>query len=279
MKRVEPIFLVDLFPELHTRLIELLGSLSTGDWQKPTVCSPWTVKDVAAHLLDGNVRQLSFRRDKMPPPEPDNPITSYGSLVAYLNQINEEWVKAARRISPELLTGFLDLTGRQLYHFYQALDPDEPALFPVAWAGDEASPNWFDIAREYTERWLHQQHIREAVGRPALTERRFLYPVFDTFMRALPFTYRDVAAAEGTGLGVSITGEAGGEWSLIRVDGSWRLFEGKAAQPAASVTFDQDAAWRLFTKGLSPQAAQERVRLEGDKEIGAVILRMVSIMG
>lgn len=279
MKRVEPIFLADLFPELHSRLIELLSSLSTKEWQKSTICSPWTVKDVAAHLLDGDVRQLSFRRDKMPPPEPDSPITSYGGLVAYLNQINEEWVKAFRRVSPDLLTTFLDLTGQQLYPYYRALDPDEPALFPVAWAGDEISSNWFDIAREYTERWLHQQHIREAVDRPGLTGRRFLYPVLDTFMRALPFTYREVGAVEGARLGISVTGEAGGEWALVREQAAWQLYEGRPAEATASVTLSQDTAWRLFTKGLGPQAAQAQVRIEGDKEIGAVMLQVVSIMG
>jgi uncharacterized damage-inducible protein DinB len=54
---------VHLFPLLDAKLIELLRSLSPDDWNKPTVARLWTVKDVAAHLLDGNLRMLSRARD------------------------------------------------------------------------------------------------------------------------------------------------------------------------------------------------------------------------
>ena len=36
----------------------------------------------------------------------------------------------------------------------------------VNWAGPEPAPIWLDPAREYTERWVHQQHIRDAVRNP-----------------------------------------------------------------------------------------------------------------
>ncbi len=88
---------------------------------------------------------------------------------------------------------FLEMTDPLLYQHFKALPPFEPAGVSVAWAGEAQSFNWFDIAREYTEKWLHQQHIREAVSRPVLAERRWLHPVLDTFMRALPYTYRGVA--------------------------------------------------------------------------------------
>ena len=84
---------------------------------------------------------------------------------------------------------------------------------------------------------------------------------------------------EGARLGISITGEAGGEWALVREQAAWQLYKGRPAEATASVTLSQDTAWRLFTKGLGPQAAQAQVRIEGDKEIGAVMLQVVSIMG
>ena len=51
--------LVHKLPELDKKLIELLQSLDIGDWSKQTVAKLWTVKDVVAHLLDGNIRILS----------------------------------------------------------------------------------------------------------------------------------------------------------------------------------------------------------------------------
>ena len=82
---------------------------------------------------------------------------------------------------------------------------------------------WFDVARELTERWHHQQQIRDAVGRPPLYER-YLAPVIDTFVRALPYTYRDVDAPEGTTIVLRIDDAA---WSLVREAIAWQLFVGR----------------------------------------------------
>jgi len=50
-----------LFQILDDKLIELLRSLQPIDWDKPTLAKRWTVKDIAAHLLDTNVRSLAMR--------------------------------------------------------------------------------------------------------------------------------------------------------------------------------------------------------------------------
>jgi hypothetical protein len=97
------------------------------------------------------------------------PLTDYEELVSLINRENEVWVQAARRISPEILIEFLDLTDRRLYEHFRKLDPHALAVISVAWASEDLAPHWFDIAREYTEKWLHQQHIREAVDLPLLT--------------------------------------------------------------------------------------------------------------
>ena len=277
MELIEPILTVELFPKLSGELLTLLKRLSLTDWEKPTACPGWSVKDVVAHLLGGNIGRLSFGRDNLPHPDA-SPPTTFTELRNLIDQENAEWVKAARRISPNLLVEFLELTDRQLYLYFKTRPPDEPASISVAWAGDQESPNWFDIAREYTEKWLHQQHIREAVGEPLLAARNWLFPVMDTFMRALPYAYRTMAMPDGTQIAFHITGEAGGDWSLLRQDGTWALFWGTASKAVASIWLDQDLAWRLFTKGMSPETAQLSVRIEGDKMLGSGILYMVSIM-
>src|SRR4051812_6993524 len=101
--------------------------------------------------------------------------------------------------------------------FLGTLDPFGPARFPVAWAGEESSLNWFDVAREYTEKWHHSQQVFEAVGRPSsLLSRRLYRPVLETFLRALPHAFRGVDRPEGTSVRVAVEGEAGGEWWLLR---------------------------------------------------------------
>ncbi|HUM68989.1 MAG TPA: maleylpyruvate isomerase N-terminal domain-containing protein, partial [Chloroflexota bacterium] len=255
IRPVEPIHTVGLFPMLHAELLTLLRQLEPQDWLKPTVAVPWSVKDMVAHLLDTDMRRLSSQRDGFTPPATEPPPATYGELVGLLNRLNAEWVRAAQRLSPQLLIELLDLIGPQVHHLFTTLDPLAPARVSVAWAGESASPNWFDIAREYTEKWHHQQHIREAVGAPLLTSRQWLYPALDTFLRGLPHTYRDVSATAGTNLVISISGEAGGEWTLSKRRQSWQLYQGAVTEADARVQLDQDTAWRLFTKGLTPADA------------------------
>ena len=68
MNPVGPIYTAELFLRLHTGLMAVLRDLSADDWTRSTACSPWTVKDVAAHMLDIQVRRLSFHRDGLPVP-------------------------------------------------------------------------------------------------------------------------------------------------------------------------------------------------------------------
>jgi uncharacterized protein (TIGR03083 family) len=278
MKSVEPIFVTELFCKIHGELLSLLRSLSGDDWSKPTAARQWTVKDVAAHLLDSDIRRISYQRDKAPAVPTEAPIENYRDLVNFLNQLNADWVRAARRISTRLLIEFLEVTGAQVCELFKSLDPFASALFGVAWAGEQESQNWFDIAREYTEKWHHQQQIRDAVGAPALTSRKWLFPVLDTFLRGLPHTYRETQAHEGSSVVFIIAGEAGGAWTLKREGGEWKLYTGEGGGAACEVRMDQDAAWRLLTKGLSQEEAAARIEIIGDDRLGKPILGMLAVM-
>lgn len=277
-KSLPRIEVVHLFPELESRLLEVLDGLSGEDWQKPTVCPAWTVKDVAAHLLDGALRRLAMQRDGHFPPPPDGDLNDYADLVGFLNELNATWVEAVRRLSPRLIRELLEWSGGPFVRLLESLDPSAPALFPVAWAGEETSLNWFDVAREFTERWHHQQQIREAVGAPALTERRFLHPVLATFLRGLPHHYRNVVRPAGTKLEIEILGRAGGRWVLEREETGWRLSPNGSGKPKARLMLEEDLAWRLLTNGVDPDQAADSIRIEGDRELAEPFLSARSVM-
>lgn len=277
MAQLGPIFVVDLFPKLDARLIELLRSLSPADWERQTIAPLWRVKDVAAHLLDTNLRRLSIVRDRFFGERPED-AASWEALVAFLNRLNDDWVEAFKRVSPPVLVDLLEHTGREVNEMYCGMDPYAESVLPVAWAGEERSLNWFETAREYTERWHHQQQIRLAVDKPGIMERELYFPVLDTFMRALPFRYREVAAADGALIKFRITGDAGGAWFLLRRDGKWELASGPAGRLASEVEFSQDIAWRIFTKGIAKEAARPQITATGDRELGLHILNVVAVM-
>lgn len=170
-----PIKVIHLFEGLDSKLLGLLRSLPAEDWHRPTVAKLWTIKDIAAHLLDGNLRMLSMSRDNYLAEYPGNLLT-YQDLVDYLNGLNADWVKAMKRVSHTLLMEGLSVTGRAYTEHVRSLDPFDNALFPVSWAGEQSSKNWFHIAREYTEKWIHQQQIRYALGNNELMTRTFFIP-------------------------------------------------------------------------------------------------------
>jgi uncharacterized protein (TIGR03083 family) len=265
-----------LLRDVGAALLDLLESLRPEDWTRPTVHAARDVKDLVAHLLDGSLRRLSFQRDGQFLPAPE--LRSFEDTVAFIQKLNTEWMVAAKRLSPRVLIDLLRRADEEMLAIFAGLDPQAPAPFGVAWAGEEWSPNWFDIAREYTEKWHHQQQIRDAVGKPGLTERRFLYPVLETFLRGAPFAYRHVGAKEGAALRIVITGEAGGTWRLARESGRWELGEGAEGPIHASVSLDADTAWRLWTKGIDRAAARARAHIEGEQALALPLFGMVTIM-
>src|SRR4051794_31691753 len=102
---VAPVNLVPLFPGLHRELMTLLRGLEPADWVKPTACALWSVKDIVAHLLDTCLRRLSFDRDRLQSGGPRRTFAGYADLVAYLNQLNAEWVGTMRRGGAPVLIG------------------------------------------------------------------------------------------------------------------------------------------------------------------------------
>jgi uncharacterized protein (TIGR03083 family) len=273
MQPPQPVITVALFPEERERLVDLLTTLTPEQWDKPTICPGWSVKDIAAHLLGDDLGKLSRQRDgyfaTAPAPGED--------IIALVNRINGEWVQATRRLSPRLLCELLEMSGRSLFPIFAGMD-----LFAlgeaVSWVGPDPAPVWLDIAREYTERWLHQQQIRDALGVAGLTEPHFFAPVLATFVWALPKTYAAVDKPDGTRIQVQITGASGGIWTVVREGEKWALYEGSATQPTSTVTMDQDVAWRLFTKGIAPDIAEQSVQIDGDYQLGRIALSTVSII-
>ena len=270
-----------IFLSLHGELLSLLQSLEPADWERPTIAGAWRVRDVAAHLLDGDLRKLASHRDGHalsagPPPG------TYADVVRLIGRLNAEGVAFGARLSPRVLTDLLEVSGRWVSAFVAALDPDAPALFPVAWAGEARSDNRLDTAREYSERWHHQMQIRvaaEARGRPeVLLAPIYFESLLDTSVRALPHAYRALSAPDGTSVVLQQAGAAPREWTLLREDGGWRLYSGSVARPDARVSGEPDVLWRLFFNALSEAAALSVLTIDGPAQFILPLLRARSVM-
>jgi hypothetical protein len=94
-------------------------------------------------------------------------IRSHEDVVSLVNRLNREGVAVYRRLSPPILCSLMAFACQKSAEFHETLDPFAVAAFNVSWAGEDQCVNWFDTARELTERWHHQQQIRLATSASA----------------------------------------------------------------------------------------------------------------
>ena len=272
-----PLYTAQLFAPLHDELITLLERLEPGDWVRPTLAGTWQVRDVAAHLLDVDLRRLSVGRDRHEIP-PDRPILDYRDLVGFLNELNAQWVAAARRLSPRILIELLRDSGPAMARMVTALPPHERAPFAVAWAGETHSENWMDVGRDYTERWHHQMQIRDAVGAPGLLSAQWMLPLLDLSVRCLPRAYAHVDARGDIAVTLRVPVDPSGVWTLRSSEGVWRIWRGAASSTQTTVTLDPDTAWRLFYNAVSPADALRRAIVEGDPALAEPLFSARAVM-
>ena len=271
-----PILCAHLLRRVDNQLIDLLRSLASGEWEIQTIAPSWKVRDVAAHLLDTALRKLSVVRDSCYVEAVE--IRSPQDLITLVNRLNQEGVTVYRRLSPPVLIDLMRIACEQSARFHESLDPFAPAAFAVSWAGEEKSLNWFDTARELTERWHHQEQIRLATNRPGIMVPDLYHPVLDCFVRGLPYLYRDVDATVGTVLLLEISGDCGGKWFLSRSSTGWGFVNGPVVDLASRMTIPQALAWRLFTKGIDRKSARAQLTIEGDPDLGEKVLSLTAIV-
>lgn len=127
-----------LFRMERARLLEILGSLAASDWNRPTSCPGWSVLGLAAHLVGGDFSLLAGQRDghlgtRAPA------VTSEAELIGWLDELQIEWVHAARRLSPRLVTELLAWTDSQISDLIASQDPSAVTA-NVSWASARSEP-------------------------------------------------------------------------------------------------------------------------------------------
>jgi uncharacterized protein (TIGR03083 family) len=273
-----PIDTRPFFRPVSSELVLLLRGLTPADWERPTVVEAWVVRDIVAHLVDVTFRRLSFHRDGLRPPAPIVPINSDRDLVGFINGLNAQWIATAKRFSPRVLTDLLQRASTDAADWFEELSLDAPALFGVSWAGERTSEGWFDIGREFTELWHHQEQIRMALGVLSLADSRYLRAVLDISVRGLPHAFREVEAEPGQTVTLDVSGPAGGQWTLTREASRWKISAGVPPVPTTRIRLRDDIAWKLLFNAFKDTQAADAIRVEGLVELGTPLLRARSVI-
>ena len=271
-----PADVVPLFEAERTRLIELLNGLTQSDWQRATPCPEWTVFGLVCHLLGGDFGLLARRRDDhfgTPPPEG----ATEAEFIQWLDELQRDWVRAARRLSPRLVVDLLAWTMPQLAETLQAEDP-RAASARVSWAGPQAVPVWLDQFRELSECWIHRQQLHQALDLPSDLDPVVLRPILLAMRWAYPYRLRGVSAARGDTVRITITGPVTENWLLAASGGNWDFEVEPGSRTVATLSLTTDQAWRLLSNNL-PHAAHDDLDVSGDPRIVDVLLSTRAIIG
>jgi uncharacterized protein (TIGR03083 family) len=251
------------------QLLALLETLSPSEWRQQTQVPGWCVKDIALHILDDDLSVLARNRDG----DESGLINAddHQSLVLGLAAKNQRWIDGAQQLSSRLIIDLLAWSGDQVIEYYETVADGE--LSHVSWASDEPVPVWLDVAREFTERWVHQVQVREATERLGQFVGEHLPLVLRTFVWAFPHQYR-ADSDEGTTVQIDLT--SGGIWTLTSQGRrTWSFAEGATASSDASASFGDDAGWRVLTAAAYPA---EQVTLSGPPHLVEPLLDVRSII-
>lgn len=247
---------------------------------------------------------------------PAGAFDPFATTTAWLDGLDHEWVGAAQRLSTTVILDLLTQSGEACADRLLSRTPEAAADFAVGWAGEATSRHWMDAGREYTEWWLHQQHIRIAVGAPLLESAEWVGPVLALFAHVLPRAMNAIPAAIRARVRVVLTGEGGGWCELQRGAEAWRLeaveIGGSSAPansdadggtttdaaapsssvartpgasasatdaPLATLTLAATDAWRLRSRSLRGRAPADVVHVTGYAALAAPLLHAKAIMG
>ncbi|HUS83778.1 MAG TPA: hypothetical protein VMX56_01430, partial [Anaerolineales bacterium] len=75
-----------------------------------------------------------------------------------------------------------------------------------------------------------------------------------------------------------ISGSIRKQWTLNNTLGDWRLYEGSMGEDQVTVVVEDDVAWRIFTNEISAAEAKKLVQIEGNRQLGELVLDTVSII-
>jgi uncharacterized protein (TIGR03083 family) len=250
--------------------LQLLERLSVDEWARPTECPAWTVKGIALHVIGDDFSLLLRQRDAQQPAVYRDDAGEWVGSYRSLDEFNEDWVRTAEFFSPQLIIELLRMTGASTLDWYTTVDP--ASLGEAVWFySEDPTPYWMIAAREHWERWIHQNQIRRATGRPELDDPVLLMTVIATVVRAFPHAFRALRVDDGCTVGVSV--DRMSDWTVQRERGAWRLYEGdddETVDVRLSVT--RESATPLFSRGLTPDEIGRAVNVQGDPTIGGLIV-------
>jgi len=171
----EPV--VEVLAEEWGAIGELGEALDGGEWELPSECPGWTVRDVLSHMVGTELSLLGE-------PSPD-PLSTPTHVHNEIGARNEGWVASLRNhTGPEVLDVFRDVTSRRLAQ----LRSWPPSRFEEVGPSPVGQVPYREFMRvRVMDCWVHEQDIRVATARPGHRQGSAAALAIDRLASAMPF--------------------------------------------------------------------------------------------
>lgn len=233
-------------------VLRALGEVEGADWDRPTACAPWTVKDVVAHLVDGEILVGRVYRGEVIDLGPVDP---------------EAGIDRWRPLPGEAVRAALWQHGSATQRVLDELDA-------ARWRAPIRALGCTTVGRlarlELFESLIHSHDLTAALGlAPAWNEERLSFAV-ELVMRAAPATLaRRKIEPEGS-LVVRTMEHA---WLLAGSGAGWRVTDAEDAEDADVVLEVDPRTLVLAVTGRGDVAGLARSRgVSGDRATAERIL-------
>jgi len=247
----------------------LLAELDDEDWRLPTALPGWDVQANVAHII-GTESMLAG----VPTPTTDVDVTGLAHVRNDIGGVNEPWVLALAARTPAEVRDELRAIGERRAAALEAMSQED-------WDAEGFTPAGLDTYGRFMrirvfDCWMHEQDIRDAVGRPGHLDGPAVELALDEMVTAMGFVVgKRAGAPDGARVTISIDGEAGSASRDIHVAVDGRAAVVDALDRPAWVTLTTDVHTFTRLAGGRTRYADidsDLVTVEGDPALGDRIL-------
>lgn len=259
----EPV--VEALAAEFAHLDDLLGGLTDHDWARPTALPGWDVKDNVAHVI-GTESMLAG----IAAPESDVDLSALPHVRNDIGVFNEAWIQALRPVPPaEVLARYRELTAERI-DALRAMDQE-------AWDAEGFTPAGADTHGRFMrirvfDTWMHEQDIRDAVGRPGHHEGPVVELVLDEMSASLGYV---VGKRAGAPTSSSVTFDLTGPSSRrihVEVGDRAAVVDELPGPATATLTMPVHTFSRVAGGRIDATQAVGDVGLSGDRDLARQVL-------
>ncbi|MFG3253914.1 maleylpyruvate isomerase family mycothiol-dependent enzyme [Streptomyces sp. NPDC048172] len=265
---------VDAWTQSMEAISELVTPLAEGEWNRPTECPGWSVRDVVSHLIGIECELLGDPR-----PIHTLPRDIY-HVQDEISRHMEIQVDVRRHHTGPEMTSELEYTiirrARQLRNEKRGPEDEVASALPF---GPKKVPLELALRTRAFDVWVHEQDLRRALGKPGNLDSAGALVARDLLVEALP---KVVAKEASAPVNSAVVIDVGGPLEFmrtVRVDGDGRgsVDGSPSLGPAATLSLDWETYLRLACGRVRPEAVTERIKIEGDADLAAAILQHFAV--